>query len=110
MPMSEREVTAMNKRNDVKMDANGIKIIKTHHGQRRAYGDTTYEYRLIFNGAITDEAAMAAFQSVAPCALDVEKWRSESSQSMEKHFRRYFQMKRVSPGCLDYIITSPYTG
>ena len=110
MPMPEKYVTAIYSCSDIKLDEGGIKITKVHHGQRRAYGDTTYEYVLVFNGVITDEAALEAFQSVAACALDKETWRKERSQSMEKHFRNYYEMKRNGPGALSYIITSPWTG
>lgn len=110
MPMSQKDVTAMNSCSDIMLNEGGIKITKTHHGQRRAYGDTTYEYLLVFNGCITDEAALEAFQSVAACALDKETWRKESSQSLDKHFRNHYEMKRMGPGALTYIITSPWTG
>lgn len=108
MPMTEKEVTKMNSCAVVKLDANGIKITKTHHGQRRAYGDTTYEYTLRSDVNISDDDALIHFQNVDSCSLSQTDWRKEN-KSMEKHFRRYFKFEHLSKNVFRYVIVSPST-
>ena len=109
MALFEREVADIYERNDVEKDEGGIKIIKTHHGQRGAYGKTTYEYILTSEGEISDDDALSAFQSVDPCSLEKETYQKEAGKSLENHFRNYYQMERVDKHRLKYVVTSPST-
>lgn len=109
MAFSEIEDTDIYERNDVEKDEDGIKIIKTHHGQRGAFGKTTYEYILTSEGEISDDDALSAFQSVDPCGLEKETYLKEAGNCLENHFRNYYQMERIDKHSLKYVVTSPST-
>lgn len=89
-------------------ESDGVKVINTHSGQERAYGDSYYKYHVI--GADSEEDAYALCQEHGrKCDLPTATYRKEDGP-MSKHFREHYNIKPDGFGGFLYTVTWPWTG
>lgn len=88
----------------------GVTFTNTHSGQKRAYGDSFYEFD-VTSKLPPDEVERICASRVHK-AIHKSEWLADYRQpgcSMEKAFRSYYEFKEVGPGSYRYVVTSPYT-
>lgn len=86
----------------------GVTFKNTHSGQKRAYGDSYYEYEV--------ESDLPAAEVERVCAEKVHKSMSEevyrteyrAAPTADNHFRNSYTFKATGPGKYRYVVTFPY--
>lgn len=84
----------------------GVTFTNTHSGQKRAYGDSYYEYE-VSSDMPADHVERVCRERVHK-AIPIDEWRALPA-SMENHFKKHYAFKRVGEGRYFYQVTSPYT-
>lgn len=87
----------------------GMKVTNTHSGQKRAYGDSFYEYE-IESDKPADEVERICRETVRK-ALPKAQYEREYSQthSMEAAFRPHYTFKNRGDGKYFYSVCTLYT-
>lgn len=88
----------------------GVTFTNTHSGQKRAYGDSFYEYD-VTSELPADEVEAVCREKVYR-AIPESEWRADYRQpgcSMEKAFRPHYTFRATGPGSYRYVVTSLYT-
>lgn len=87
----------------------GVTFKNTHSGQKRAYGDSFYEYE-ITSDMPEDHVLKVCTERVYKADLSLQRWRDEykASPSMANHFRAHYEFLRRGEGKFFYRVTLPY--
>jgi len=88
----------------------GVTFKNTHSGQKRAYGDSFYEYD-VRSELPADEVECVCCTKVC-AAIPETQWRDECKAqrgSMEAHFRNHYKFSKIGDGHYFYSVCFPYT-
>ncbi len=88
----------------------GVTFTNTHSGQKRAYGDSFYEYD-VTSDLPADEVEKVCRERVYK-AIPHAEWQADyrtSGCSMENAFRAHYQFKQLGADRYSYIVTRLYT-
>lgn len=88
----------------------GVTFTNTHAGQKRAYGDSFYEYD-ISSDRPPDEVEKVCRELIRK-AIPKSEWLADyrtPGNSMEKAFRPHYEFKSVGDGKYRYVVTTLYT-
>jgi len=88
----------------------GVTFTNTHSGQKRAYGDSFYEYD-VTSDRTADEVEKVCRERIYK-AISHAEWQAglrSPGYSMGKAFRPYYEFKVLGAGRYRYVVTSPYT-
>lgn len=88
----------------------GVTFTNTHSGQKRAYGDSFYEYDITsdLEPREVEKVCRERVYKAIPHAEWQEDYRKPGC-SMGDAFRPHYQFKRLSFDRYSYIVTSLYT-
>jgi len=89
----------------------GMKVTNTHYGQKRAYGDSFYEYE-IESDKPADEVERICREHVYK-AIPKTEWQADyrdpAKRSMENAFRPHYEFKQRGDGKYFYSVCCLYT-
>ena len=87
----------------------GVTFTNTHSGQKRAYGDSYYEYE-VTSALAADEVEKVCREKVYVCPLSEQQWRDEykAKPSADNHFRSHYTFKARPTGGYFYSVRFPY--
>ena len=88
----------------------GVTFTNTHSGQKRAYGDSFYEYD-VTSDLPADEVEKVCRERVYK-AIPKAEWQADYRQpgcSMEKAFRPHYEFRQIEPGKFHSAATEIYT-
>jgi len=88
----------------------GVTFTNTHSGQKRAYGDSFYEYD-VSSDLPAEEVEKVCSDRVYK-AIPHAEWQADYRQpgcSMDKAFRPHYQFKSLGDGKFSYVVTCLYT-
>lgn len=83
----------------------GIEAVKTHSGQKRAYGDSYYEYEVA--SELPQEDVERFCREKLYRAIPESQWRTENN-SASNHFRPYYTFNKLTEGKYFYQVVSSY--
>lgn len=89
----------------------GVTFTNTHSGQKRAYGDSFYEYD-VTSDLPSDEVEKVCRERVYKCAVSKADWLADYRKpgcSMENAFRPHYEFKDLGNGKFSYVVTCLYT-
>lgn len=89
------------------VEIDGVKFANTHSGQKRAYGDTLYEYEATSDRP-ADEVRNILCEHAYECKLPIQEWRKEMRESATKYFRAHYEFRALGEGRFFYRVTLPY--
>jgi hypothetical protein len=89
-------------------EVDGVKFTNTHYGQKRAYGDSMYEYEATSERP-ADEVLSILCEHAYKCNLPIEEWKQEVREGAEKYFRSHYEFKDLGNSRFFYRVTFPYT-
>jgi hypothetical protein len=80
----------------------GVTFTNTHSGQKKAYGDSFYEYD------VASDLPAAEVEKV--CAIPESQYLAElrANHSMDNAFRASYKFTRVGEGKYRYVVSYPY--
>lgn len=86
----------------------GVTFKNTHSGQKRAYGDSFYEYD-VRSELPADEVERVCREKINT-AIPESQWREECKvdRSMAAHFRHHYKFSKIGDGHYFYSVCSPY--
>lgn len=87
----------------------GVTFTNTHSGQKRAYGDTFYEYQ-VHSDLPAAEVERVCAEKVYK-AIPESQWQEECKAqrgSMEAHFRAHYKFTSRGDGSYFYSVCFPY--
>ena len=99
------------KKDEINHSDNGYQVKCTHRGQRRAYGDSFYEFT-IKTDKPEIEAKDYCTEHVYKCDLTTEQYLTEERAGVKDfgdHFRNNYSFKKVKEGEYFYQVISPST-
>ncbi|MDJ1465692.1 hypothetical protein [Nitratireductor sp. GZWM139] len=87
----------------------GVTFTNTHSGQKRAYGDSYYEYD-VTSDMPADHVERVCRENAYKCDLPASQWRDENraNPSMSNHFRSHYQFEDRGNGKFFYRVTFPF--
>lgn len=87
----------------------GVTFTNTHSGQKRAYGDSHYEY-IAQSDKPADHVKAVLTQHAYKCSLPRSQWLEENraKPSMGNHFRSHYEFEDRGNGEFFYRVTFPY--
>lgn len=88
----------------------GVTFTNTHSGQKRAYGDSFYEYDVASD--LSDEEVEKVCRERVYKAIPKAEWLADYRQtgcSMEKAFRPHYQFEVLGNGQFRYVVACLYT-
>jgi hypothetical protein len=88
----------------------GVTFTNTHSGQKRAYGDSFYEYE-VTSDLPAEEVEKVCRERVYTSSVSKAEWLADYRQpgcSMEKAFRPYYEFKQIGTDKFSYVVTSLY--
>jgi len=91
--------------------ANGYDVERTHSGQKRAYGDSFYEFTVRADKPI-DEVESYCTEHVYKCALTTEQYLAEERAGVKDfgdHFRSNYSIQKRGDGVYFYQVIRPST-
>lgn len=89
-----------------KFTQDGIEAVKTHSGQKEAYGDSYYEYDV--TSELPEEEVEKFCSEKLSKAIPYSQWKAENT-SMCNHFRSYYKFTKRGEGKYFYQVTNSYT-
>lgn len=92
------------------MTVDGVTFTNTHSGQKKAYGDSFYEYDVTSD--LPAEAVEKVCAELVYKAIPKSDWIADYRQpgcSMEKAFRAHYDFTKVGPTTYRYVVTCLYT-
>lgn len=84
----------------------GVTFKNTHSGQKRAYGDSYYEYE-VTSDRDAEHVKRICCEHAYKCDLPIRKWREEG-QSASNYFRNHYEFEDRGNGKFFYRVTFPY--
>ncbi|CCM77096.1 hypothetical protein [Rhizobium mesoamericanum] len=87
----------------------GVTFTNTHSGQKRAYGDSYYEYHVVSERPSSDVEAVCSEHVYK--AIPHAEWQADYRQpgcSMEKAFRPHYEFRPLGDGKYRYVVTLLY--
>lgn len=92
-------------------EVDGVTYVNTHSGQKRAYGDSFYEYD-VTSSLPADEVERVCREKISK-AIPESEWladyRAPGGCSMEKAFRPHYKFQPKGDGKYFYSVCSLYT-
>lgn len=85
----------------------GVTFKNTHYGQKRAYGDSYYEYEV--SSEMPAEHVEKVCSEQVYKAIPAAQWKAETVKGAAAYFRAHYTFKETSPGKYFYQVCSPYT-
>lgn len=89
----------------------GVTYVNTHSGQKRAYGDTFYEYE-VASDLPKEEVERICAEKISK-AIPKSEWladyRAPGGCSMENAFRPHYEFKHLGGGRYFYSVCRLYT-
>lgn len=87
----------------------GVEFCNVHSGQKRAYGDSFYEYEVTSELPV-ESVERVCSERVYKCGLTMAKWRDENraNPSMANHFRSHYEFQDRGGGKFFYRVTFPF--
>lgn len=87
----------------------GVTFKNTHSGQKRAYGDSFYEYEI--TSALPADQVEAICCTKVYAAIPETRWREEgkTDRSADAHFRAHYKFAARGDGKYFYQVCFPYT-
>lgn len=88
----------------------GVTFKNTHSGQKRAYGDSFYEYDV--TSSLPAEAVEIVCRERVYKAIPKAEWQADYRQpgcGMEKAFRPHYEFKQLGDDRYSYVVTCLYT-
>ncbi|WP_155957783.1 hypothetical protein [Fodinicurvata sediminis] len=91
-------------------EIDGVTYEVTHSGQKRAYGDSYYEYA-ITSDKPADEVERICRTHVHRCDLSRAQWQQENraAPSMSNYFRSSYLFEDLGDGRFFYQVRFPFT-
>lgn len=92
-------------------EVDGVSYTNTHSGQKRAYGDSFYEYD-ITSDLPADEVERICRENVRQAIPEAEylaDYRAPGGCSMDKAFRPHYTFKKTGDGKYFYSVCRIYT-
>lgn len=87
----------------------GVSFKNTHSGQKRAYGDSFYEYEI--ESALPAEEVEKVCATRIYAAIPIAKWRAEQKAGgADAYFRSHYTFTKKADGKYFYSVCFPYTG
>lgn len=89
----------------------GVTFTNTHSGQKRAYGDSFYEYD-VTSDLPAEEVEKVCRERVYKSSVSKADWLSDYRKpgcSMEDAFRPHYEFKDLGGGKFSYVVTCLYT-
>lgn len=90
---------------------NGYDVKCTHSGQRRAYGDSFYEFT-IKTDKPENEVKEYCVEHIRKCGLTTKEYLADERAGVKDfgdHFRSNYEFKKVKDGEYFYRVTRPST-
>lgn len=88
----------------------GVTFTNTWSGQKRAYGDSFYEYE-VTSDLPAEEVERICRERVYKSSVSKDEWLADYRQpgcSMEEAFRPYYEFKQLGTDKFSYVVTSLY--
>jgi hypothetical protein len=87
----------------------GVTFTNTHSGQRKAYGDSFYDYT-VTSDLPADEVERVCREKVYKADLTKAKWTEEyrAKPSADNYFRAHYEFKKRPDGRYFYSVCFPY--
>lgn len=88
----------------------GVTFTNTHSGQKRAYGDSIYEYS-VSSDLPAEEVEKVCRERVYKSSVSKADWLADYRKpgcSMEDAFRPYYEFKDLGDGKYSYVVTCLY--
>ena len=87
----------------------GVTYTQTHGGQKKAYGDSFYEYE-VTSDLPADEIERICREKINK-AMPIEQYRREYKEkpTADNHFRSHYTFKKRPDGSYFYSVCYPYT-
>jgi len=94
----------------VNHSSNGFDVKSTHAGQKRAYGDSFYEFT-VKSDKSEEEVKQYCKEHVRACDLATADYlaNERAGGSAEEHFRNHYEFKKRGENEYFYRVTSPST-
>lgn len=89
------------------IEVDSVRFTNTHRGQKRAYGDSMYEYEATSDRP-ADEVLSVLCEHAYKCDLPKDEWQKEIRESADKYFRSHYEFKDLGNGKFFYRVTFPY--
>lgn len=89
----------------------GVTFTNTHSGQKRAYGDSFYEYT-VTSDLPAEEVEKVCRERVYKSSVSKADWLADYRKpgcSMEDAFRPYYEFKQLGTDTFSYVVTRLYT-
>lgn len=88
----------------------GVTFTNMHSGQKRAYGDTIYEYD-VTSDMPADHVERICREHAYKCDLSAEQYKAQyaADRSAGNFFRTSYEFKRTGNGTYSYRVTYPFT-
>jgi len=99
------------KKQRINHEENGYNVVNTHSGQKRAYGDSFYEYT-IKTDKPADEVEEYCTENVMKCGLTTEEYLADERAGVKDfgdHFRSNYTFRKSRDSEYRYIVTRPST-
>jgi len=92
-------------------EVDGVRYVNTHSGQKRAYGDTFYEFDVESDlpAAEVERICAEKISKAMPKAEWLADYRAPGGCSMEKAFRPHYEFKNKGGGKYFYSVCMLYT-
>ena len=86
----------------------GVRVKNTHSGQKKAYGDSFYEYEVTSNRPADEVETICAehVYKAIPEKKYLEEYRAKPSADL--HFRAHYKFKALPDGSYFYSVCFPY--
>lgn len=86
----------------------GVTFSNTQYGQKRAYGDSFYEYT-VTSDLPADEVEKVCREKIYK-AIPLARYRAEykAAPTMDNHFRNHYTFTKRPDGSYFYSVCSPY--
>lgn len=90
-------------------EIDGVRFVRTHSGQRKAYGDTFYDFA-VFSDLPKDEVERVCREKVYK-ALSLAEWRELNKQkpSAENYFKPHYTFTGNTKSGYSYSVCLAYT-
>lgn len=88
----------------------GVTFTNTHSGQKKAYGDSYYEYD-VTSDLPAEDVERVCYEHAYP-AIPHAEWQADYRTpgcSMEKAFRPHYTFRSLGGGEFRYVVTCLYT-
>lgn len=88
----------------------GVTFTNTHSGQKRAYGDSFYEYE-VTSDLPAEEVEKVCRERVYKCSVSTADWLADYRKpgcSMDDAFRPHYEFKQLGTDKFSYVVTCLY--